>query len=178
MSREARSGLRVRPEQPGDRAAVRAVNEAAFEASTEAEIIDALRADDAMLVSLVAELDGGIVGHIVFSPITLEGPTPGGSIAALGPMAVLPERQRKGVGGALIRAGLAACRELGVAVVVVLGHPEYYPRFGFVPAASHGLHSEYPVPPEVFMVCELQEGALRGAGGLVRYHRAFAEGEP
>ena len=92
----------------------------------------------------------------------------------LAPMAVAPARQRQGVGSALARAGIAACRDLGFGAVIVLGHPEYYPRFGFVPASRFGLRSEYDVPDDVFMAMELKPGALHGRGpGTIRYHPAF-----
>jgi putative acetyltransferase len=90
-------------------------------------------------------------------------------------MAVLPDDQRQGIGAALIREGLQQCRAGGCEVVVVLGHREYYPRFGFIPASRKGLRCEFPVPDEAFMVVELAENALRGRKGLVKYHRAFSE---
>jgi putative acetyltransferase len=93
----------------------------------------------------------------------------------LAPMAVLPARQRQGIGSALVRDGLGRCRELGYEAVVVLGHPGYYPRFGFVPASRFGIGCEYDVPAEVFMALELVPGALRGKPGTIRYHPAFAE---
>ncbi len=92
----------------------------------------------------------------------------------LAPMAVAPEHQRKGIGSALVRAGLEQCKQLGFAAVVVLGHPEYYPRFGFSPSSRFGINSEYEVPEEVFMAMELQPGALSGKTGRVKYHAAFS----
>jgi putative acetyltransferase len=165
--------MRIRPETEADGAAVRAVNEAAFETPAEADLVDALRRRDVSLVSLVAEAEGGVVGHILFSPVTMVGHAHL-KLMGLAPMAVAPAHQRKGVGSALVRQGLSRCRDLGYRAVVVVGHATYYPRFGFVPAHLHGLRCEYDVPPDVFMVAELEAGALGGASGVVRYDDAFA----
>jgi putative acetyltransferase len=121
----------------------------------------------------VAVADGIVVGHILFSPVDIGAFGAAPSAMALAPMAVAPAHQRRGVGGDLVRAGLEACRRMGRRVVFVLGHPGYYPRFGFVPAAPHGLSCRWPVPPEAFMVTELEAGALDGARGLIRYDAAF-----
>jgi len=152
---------------------VRAVNVAAFETPAEADLVDALRAQARPLVSLVAEERGAIVAHILFSPVTLPG-HPALALMGLAPMAVTPARQRAGIGAALVRAGLEACRRLPADAVMVLGHPAYYPRFGFAPGVRSGLGCEYDVPAEAFMVLELRPGALRGATGTVRYHAEFA----
>jgi putative acetyltransferase len=162
----------VRQEHPGDESGVRRVNELAFGRDAEARLVDALREVPGAF-SLVAVTDGHIAGHIMFSPIQVEG-SPDASGLALAPMAVLPDVQRQGIGSELVRAGLAECRARGIGFVVVLGHPEFYPRFGFVTAAGRGLSCEYPVAPEVFMVFELRPSALEGVGGLVKYDRAFA----
>ena len=164
--------MRIRAERDGDRAAVRAVNEAAFETSLEADLVEALRDSVQPLVSLVAEEKGAVVGHILFSPVTLIG-RPELRMMGLAPMAVVPERQGEGIGSDLVRAGLEECRVLGARAVMVLGHPEYYPRFGFEPAFRFGLGSEYDVPGEAFMALELEPGALADASGTVRYHRVF-----
>ncbi len=130
----------IRPEEPRDRDAIRDVHVRAFGQPNEADLVDALRPGT---VSLVAEI-GGVVGHILFSPITV-----GGAPAiALAPMAVLPEFQRRGIGSALVRRGLAAC---GDRLVIVLGHPEFYPRFGFVPARPLGIEPPWKVRDEVWM---------------------------
>lgn len=126
------------------------------------------------LVSLVALDEGAIVGHILFSPVTVDG-HPELLLMGLAPMAVAPEHQRRGIGSALVEAGLTACKALGATAVVVLGHPEYYPRFAFRPASGWGLVSEYDAPDEAFMALELRDGALRGVSGTVRYHPAFGE---
>ena len=126
-------------------------------------------------MSLVAVRDDLIVGHILFTPVTIE--SEGRELAALGlaPMAVLPEQQRQGIGSLLVNVGLNRCRKEGLACVVVLGHPEYYPRFGFVPASHYGIKCEYDVPDEVFMAIELEDGALDGRSGTARYQPEFNE---
>jgi putative acetyltransferase len=140
--------------------------------------VDALRSRAKDTISLVAEQGGEIVGHIMFSPVSLAGGAERRAelkLLGLAPMAVAPSQQREGVGSALVRTGLEQCRRQGVAAVVVLGHPAYYPRFGFVPAARYGIDSEYDVPQEAFMLLELSPGALRGATGPIRYHDAFRD---
>jgi putative acetyltransferase len=122
----------------------------------------------------VADDGGAIVGHILFSPVTVAVDS-GGPVLGLAPLAVRPERQREGIGSQLVRAGLAAARERGAEAVVVVGHPGFYPRFGFVPASRFGLRCEYNVADEVFMALELVRDALTGTAGLVRYHPAFAD---
>ena len=164
--------MHIRAEEPNDLAAVHAVNAAAFDTSAEADLVDALRGKVEPLVSLVAEVSGSIVGHILFSPVEL-GDHSDSHLMGLGPMAVMPEQQRRGIGAALVREGLRRCRELGCDAVVVLGHPAYYPRFGFVPASKYGISSEYDVPDDVFMLIELRPGALRGVAGTVSYDEAF-----
>jgi putative acetyltransferase len=165
--------MTVRSERPGDIAAIRGVNLAAFGRAVEANLVDALRAQAAPIVSLVADDSGSMTGHILFSPVTLSG-SPDLKIMGLAPMAVVPARQREGIGSALVGAGLEACKQLGFGAVVVLGHAGYYPRFGFVPASRFGVASEYDVPDDVFMAVELEPGALRGVSGTIRYHSAFA----
>ncbi len=163
----------IRAEEQRDWAAVYAVNVSAFETPAEANLVDALRNQAQPLVSLIAEDNGVIVGHIMFSPVSLSGHSELG-IMGLAPMAVATEHQRKGVGSALVRAGLEQCRQLGFGAVVVLGHPAYYPRFGFASSTRFGIGCEFEVPAEVFMVVELQAGFLRGASGKVKYHAAFS----
>jgi putative acetyltransferase len=167
------SAVRVRPEAHADIDAIRDVHRRAFGGALEAALVDALRQQAHPLVSLVAVVAGTVVGHVLFSPVTLSS-EPELSLMGLAPMAVLPSHQRRGAGSALVRAGLEACHRLGRVGVVVLGHPAYYPRFGFEPASAFGLTSEYDVADEVFMAVELETGALRGKTGTVRYHPAFA----
>jgi putative acetyltransferase len=163
----------IRAEEQEDRAGVRAVHLSAFETALEANLVDALREQAEPLVSLVADDDSAIVGHIMFSPVSLSGHR-ALRIMGLAPMAVFPDRQRKGIGSALVHAGLEQCKQLGFGAVVVLGHPAYYPRFGFSPSARFGMGSEYDVPEDVFMALELRAGFLRGASGTIKYHAAFS----
>src|SRR6185436_6762753 len=115
-----------------------------FGAPREARLVDALRGSP-QSISLVATLDDRVIGHILFTPITIDPPTVV-RVAGLAPMAVRPTNQHQGVGGQLVQAGLEQCRQRGYAAVVLVGHPEYYPRFGFVPAHTKGLVCEFPVP--------------------------------
>lgn len=162
----------IRSEQPQDVAGIRHVNRSAFDSTAEADIVDLLRQQVQPFVSLVA-IDGAeVIGHIAFSAVTLAS-HPDVPIAGLAPMAVLPTRQREGIGASLVRAGLAECTRRGFRAVVVLGHAEYYPRFGFVPASAFGLSSEFDVPDDVFMALALQPGALDACRGVIRYHQAF-----
>jgi putative acetyltransferase len=165
----------IHPERPGDRAAVFEVNRRAFETTAEANLVDALRPLADPLVSLVAETDGRVVGHALFTPVTVPGPDGERQAMALGPLAVLPEFQRRGIGGQLIRAGLEACRALGQGAVFLLGEPAYYERFGFAPAAARGLHYKGAEFDPYFMVLELNPGSLAGCSGRVRYLPPFEE---
>ena len=165
--------ITVRPERPEDADHVRRVNELAFGRPNEAALVDAVRGS-ANTLSLVAMLGQQVVGHILFTAVWIERMDRTTAAVGLGPMAVLPEHQRRGVGSALVRAGLDACRRLGHAVVVVLGHPEYYQRFGFVPASTKGIRYEHSVAREAFMVLELRTGAVARSGGVVRYRPEFS----
>jgi putative acetyltransferase len=155
----------VRPATPADHAAIRAIVEAAFgepppgqTGPDPATVIEGVRAEGAALVELVAEAHGEVVGHVLFSRMTV---TPARLIAGLGPLAVGPDRQSQGHGGSLSRAGIEAVRALGAEAVVVLGHPEYYPRFGFSRGAARTIASPFADRP-AFMALELTPGALAG----------------
>ena len=153
--------IEIREEQPADIDAVWEVNRQAFDQEQEGRIVDAIRAAGAVTLALVAVLDGAVVGHILFSPLTV-GVEVG---AALGPMAVMPEYQRQGIGSRLVAQALERLRVHGCPFVVVIGHPEFYPRFGFEPAAAVGLTCDWEVPAEAFMVNVLNAelgGRLRG----------------
>jgi putative acetyltransferase len=165
--------VRVRHERSNDAVAVRRVNEEAFGRPAEADLVDLLRDRGKVTLSLVAETGDLVAGHILFTPVAIAGGSRAYPALGLGPMAVLPEHQRRGVGSLLVRAGLEECRRAGHGCVVVLGHPEYYPRFGFVPASRHGLAWEHSAPDEAFMVLVLRADALDGLGGVVRYAPEF-----
>jgi putative acetyltransferase len=167
--------LVVRAEVPGDIPTIRRINESAFERPNEGDLVDALRRAAGTYLSLVAEQNGKVVGHILFTEVRVESDAGSWNAVGLAPMAVVPEYQRQAIGSLLVRSGLDACARQGHTLLVVLGHPTYYPRFGFVPAAPKGLRCEYTVPDEVFMVAELVPGALNGRGGLVRYRPEFSK---
>lgn len=168
--------MRVVPEAPVDRTAIDAVLVAAFPTSVEANLVHALREDGALATSLLAQDDGAVVGHVAFSPVTLEGVAV--RATGLGPVAVAPRHQRRGVAAALIEAGLATRRAAGDAVAVVLGDPAYYARFGFRPAREVGLVDTYG-GGDAFQALVLSDGpgaaALRAGASrrVVRYASAF-----
>jgi putative acetyltransferase len=167
------SNLTIRPKQPRDTASVREVNLSAFPTSAEADLVDALRSAGTPTISLVAVVDGSIVGHILFSPVTLA-KWLDLKVMGLAPMAVRPAWQRRGIGSALVAAGVEACRQRGSGAIVVLGHARFYPRFGFVPASRFGIGCAYDVPDDHFMALELEAGSLSGKPGTIHYHPAFA----
>jgi len=167
--------IAIRGEEVRDHGDVFTVHARAFPTPAEAKLVGALRAAGSATVSLVAERDGRVVGHILFSPVRVEAGGAGFDAIGLAPLAVLPEEQRSGIGQALTRAGLDACRRAGHDVVVVLGHPSYYPRFGFEPAAPRGLvYSGGRAFDGAFFVAELAPGALAGRTGVVHYRPEFA----
>ena len=167
--------MTVRPEAPADFAAVRRVHCRAFPTEVEADLVERLREQPGHLpeLSLVAEEVGEILGHVILSPVTVDGREAG--VLGLGPVGVVSERQRQGVGPALMHAAITAAEGLGYAGMVLLGHPGYYPRFGFQPASRFGLTSLYQVPDEAFMALPLRPGSLDGLSGLVRYSTPFDE---
>jgi len=167
--------LTIRSEIPENIDSIRFVNEQAFGSKEEAEIVEKLRNRTALTISLIAVQKHEIVGHIAFSPVVIESGSSGFEAITLAPMSVLPAYQRQGIGGQLVRAGLEECRKIGHEIVVVLGHPTYYPRFGFIPATQKGITCEFEVPEEAFMVLELRDGALAGRGGLVKFQPEFRD---
>ena len=163
--------VRLESGELDERQIVRSINEAAFGRLEEADLVDSLRTEGVVLASLVAVLQGRIVGHILFSRMSIEAPGRPTPAAALAPMAVLPEYQRQGIGGQLIRHGLDVLRRQGEQIVIVLGHPDYYPRFGFSCEKASSLES--PFPRDAFMAMELNSGALVGIHGKVKYPAPF-----
>jgi putative acetyltransferase len=170
------ASIHIRPENAGDITTIFKVEAAAFQRSEEAILVDQLRAGAAFIpgLSLVAEIDQQIVGHILFTALQIKsGEELMTGLLALAPVAVLPAYQNRGVGGALIRKGLEIARELGYKGVIVLGHEHYYPKFGFVPAAKWHIRAPLEVPDGNFMALELVAGALDHFSGVVVYAREF-----
>jgi putative acetyltransferase len=175
----------IRRERAADQPGIRRVNERAFPGPVEANIVDALRAAGAVTLSLVAvagdeagagDAGDGIVGHILFSPVIIAAAAGERGAVGLAPMAVDPGWQRRGIGGLLVRAGLDMLRSAGHAAVVVLGHPDYYPRFGFERASRFGLRWEQPCRDEAFMAMALAPDGLEGGPGVVRYRPELTAG--
>ena len=163
----------IREEKNTDKEILWDINQEAFGGLDEANLVNALRESGCPYISLVAEVDQQVVGYILFTPVTLSGNKTGLKLIGLAPMAVLSKYQRQGIGSQLVEAGLERCKELGYDAVVVLGHPTYYPKFGFTPAKQFGIQSEYEVPDDVFMILELTPGSLKGNQGTIQYHEAF-----
>ena len=161
----------IRPEQPADVAHVHAVNEQAFGQPLEADLVDALRRNCPDALSLVAvDDDGTIVGHILFTPVTLAGGGDEISGMGLAPMAVLPDRQRQGIGTALVQRGIETLAARGCPFVIVVGHPEYYPRLGFERASLHGIRCQWDsVPDEAVMIRVLDPATMASRSGVARY---------
>ncbi|MBM4000274.1 MAG: N-acetyltransferase [Planctomycetes bacterium] len=160
-----------RPEHVSDHDAVRQINTQAFGGASEALLVDRLRGCPGS-ISLVATVADAVVGHILFTAATVVGKDT--RVAGLGPMAVDPLRQRRGIGSAMVLRGLDECRRAGYGAVVVVGHAEYYPRFGFRRGSSFGLRCQFDVPDEVFMATELRPGVL-SSGGELQYDPAFSQ---
>jgi putative acetyltransferase len=164
--------LSIRDERPGDVPSVHEINARAFPTEYEANLVDALREEASPVISLVAVDDETVVGHIMFTPVALGGNS-SLRIMGLAPMAVVPHRQHRGIGSQLVKNGLQQCEVINFEAAVVLGHPDYYSRFGFVPASTRGIDCEYDVPDESFMILELKEESLAGIEGTISYHDAF-----
>jgi putative acetyltransferase len=162
--------LDIREERSDDVAAIRDVNNRAFGQTQEADLVDALRSNGAVLASLVATLDGQVVGHILYSPVSIG--DVGGS--ALGPLAVLPVHQRRGIGSQLVEAGNRYMKEAGWPFIIVLGHSRFYPRFGFKPASTRGIRCEWDVPDNVFMLLVVDEQTMQKVSGLAKYRDEFS----
>jgi putative acetyltransferase len=165
--------ITVRRERPGDEASVRAVNLGAFPTAMEADLVDALRSGAAGYLGFVACDGDAVVGHVAFTPVTVAG-APARAMA-LAPLAVLPARQGEGIGSMLTRTGLDHLRAAGCALVVLVGHASYYPRFGFAPASRHGLACPWPdVPDDVWLAAVLDPAGVPVGGGAVGFAEAFA----
>jgi putative acetyltransferase len=171
--RRTPSALAIVDERPGDDAAIRRLLEGAFGQATEADLVDALRRGCDDLISLVAVLHDQVVGHILFSPATIQTETAVIVGFGLAPMAVMPDLQGRGIGSALVWEGLDRLRRQACPYVVVLGHPSYYPRFGFEPAVAHGIRCPWEVPEGAFMVLPLDRRAMAGISGIARYRHEF-----
>jgi putative acetyltransferase len=165
--------MNIRIEKPDDIKKIRRINIDVFNTDSEANLIDALRKSDTRLISIIAEENDVVVGHILFSPVTLDRDNSNVLIAGLAPMAVVTSRQNQGIGSRLLEAGLKLCEKAGYKAVVVLGHPGFYSRFGFMPSENYNIRSEYDVPADVFMIKELHDGALDSHAGIIKYHPAF-----
>ena len=168
--------LKIRPETPSDYSTIAGVNDLAFGQPAEGKLIENLRKNPKFVpeLSLVAEADGKIVGHILFFPIKIKSAVgKEKNTISLAPVAVRPEFQKQGIGDELIREGLKVCLQLEYDSVIVLGHPEYYLKFGFEPASKWGIKDPFGAPAEAFMALELKTGALEGAGGIVEYPEEF-----
>ncbi len=165
--------IEIRAEIEADRGGVWRVNSEAFESDAEAKLVEALHAAGVPSISLVAVEAGEIVGHIMFTEVALAGRKSETKFMGLAPMSVLPEKQNQGIGSKLVKAGLQACQEREIEAVVVLGHPNFYPKFGFTPSVNFGIRSQFDVPDEVFMALELKKGALAGNSGVIEYHAVF-----
>lgn len=173
-STDRASLMTIRPERPEDAPRVRQVNELAFGQPAEADLVERLRQACADSLSLVAE-DDAVVGHILFTPVVIEGAE---RVLGMGlaPLAVLPDHQRHGIGSQLVKRGLHILGERGCPFVIVVGHPEYYPRFGFEPASARGLASQWEgVPDAAFMILVLDAHAMAGVSGVARYREEFNE---
>lgn len=161
----------IRPERQQDWQQIDAVNQAAFKSEFEPRLVNALRKSPAFIpeLSLVAVDGSEIIGHILFIRLVVRNGEQDHTALGLAPLAVVPDRQRQGVGGQLVRGGFEQCTRLGHRLVFVVGHPRYYPRFGFTPARARGFEVGFPVPDEAFMVAELVDGALEGVSGMVKH---------
>ena len=164
----------VREERSEDIEAVRMVNETAFGQPAEANIADKLRENCQDRLSLVATQNGAVVGHILFSPARIE--EKGKTVQGMGlaPVAVLPSLQRQGIGTHLVLKGMEILKDRGCPFVIVLGYPEYYPRFGFERASLYGIRSQWEgVPDEAFMIRILDHATMKGLAGVARYRDEF-----
>ena len=167
--------LTIRPETQEDETPIHYVNQEAFGRNQEADLVNKLRKRGVLTVSLVAVQKTAVVGHIAFSPVEITSEKSSFEALTLAPVAILPAHQNKGIGSQLVIAGLDECRRLGHEIIVLAGHPNYYPRFGFVRGSTKGIECEFRVPDEAWMIAELKQGALAGRRGKVRFQPEFRE---
>ena len=167
--------MHIRKEKPTDVEKIWNINSKVFESDAEANLVNAVRNSGIFFLSLVYEEGHDLVGHILFTPVELVGDTSGIRVMGLAPMAVVPGLQKKGIGSSLVKAGIQECISEDYDAIVVLGHPNYYPKFGFRPSINYGIKSEYEVPDAVFMLLELKKNSLRRTKGTVKYHATFGD---
>jgi len=169
--------IKYRPEKDKDHSAIFETNLLAFPEDNEARLVDMLRDSESYVngLSIVAEKEEKVVGHILFTKLTIESSKGDFVALSLAPLAVKPDFQRQGIGSGLVKEGIKACELLGYKAIVVVGHPEYYPRFGFSSAREKGLEAPFPVPDEAFMVYELVPGYLDNIQGMVKLAPEFDE---
>jgi putative acetyltransferase len=169
--------ISIRQEKPEDYQSIYNINKLAFNGEVEAKLVNKLRKTKGFVheLSQVAIKDGEVIGHILFSIIHVQTDTKNIPVLALAPMAVLPKHQKQGIGSMLVREGLVKCKELGYKAVILVGHPDYYPRFGFSPAKEKGLKLPFDAPDEAFLVYEIIPEALVDIKGTVVYPSEFAE---
>jgi putative acetyltransferase len=167
----------IRKETPADYLQIRNINDEAFGQTAESRLVDALRNDPSFIdnLSLVAEIEYRIIGHILFFPVLISSPDVSFETLSLAPMSVLPGMQRKGVGSKLVTEGLSRAKAMGYQSATVLGHPGYYPRFGFIPASRWKIKAPFEAPDEAFMALELKPHSLPLKGGVIHYPEAYFE---
>jgi len=168
------SSLVIRSEISSDENEIRVVNLQAFDSAFEANLVDLMRIRDKVVISLVGILDQRVVGYIMFSLVNIDPPYRKYTITGLAPLAVAPEYQNMGIGTALVHSGIHICKDNDFDAIVLIGHPDYYTRFGFVPGNSVGLESEYN-STDAFMALELKPGVFSDINGLVRFAPEFRE---
>jgi len=169
--------ITIRQESREDLVRIKEINDRAFEQEDEGKLVYKLRGKDQFLpeLSLVAETDKTVIGHILFYPVKINSSHQEHTTLSLGPMSVLPEYQKKGIGEKLINEGLKLAKDFGFRSVIVVGHPEYYPKFGFTKASRWSIKVPFEVPDEVFMALEIIEGELQDKSGIIEYPAEFME---